>query len=95
MLYRQEGSKTYNIGCRRHPPIFVTPLRESLHDVCLIAHQSQQTHNLFSTGPDSPQHVTLFGLFQDQHQFVDTIDFILNALDKWTESIGNIVDECV
>jgi hypothetical protein len=37
----------------------------------------------------------LFGVLENQHQFVDTIDFILNALDQWTESIGDVIDQCV
>jgi hypothetical protein len=42
-----------------------------------------------------PQHVTLFGLFQNQYQLVDTVDFILYTLNQRAEGIGDIVDEGV
>lgn len=41
------------------------------------------------------QHVTLLCILQDKHEFVDTIDFVLDALDEWTEGIGDIVNESV
>lgn len=41
------------------------------------------------------QHVALLSFFEDQHQLVDTVDLILDALDQRAERIGNVVDEGV
>ena len=41
------------------------------------------------------QHVTLFGVLQNQYQLVDTIDLVFDALNQGTERIGDIIDEGV
>ena len=40
-----------------------------------------------------PQHVTLLRLFQNQHQLINTIDLILNTLNKRAKSVRNIVNK--
>jgi len=86
-----------------------TPLCETLDDICLITHQSQQTHDLLSTGSDStistpslkqkvdvpPQHITLLGIFDDQDQLINTIDLVFDTLNQRTEGIGDIIDKGV
>jgi hypothetical protein len=42
-----------------------------------------------------PQHITLLGLLQDQHQFIDRVDLVLDILDERSESVGDVVDEGV
>ena len=41
------------------------------------------------------QHVTLFSFFENQHQLIDTVDLVLDALDQRAERIGNVVDQGV
>jgi len=74
-------------------PIFVAPFCESLDDVRLVAHQSKQAHDLLSTAPDAAQHVALLGLLEDEHELVDAVHFVLDALDERTERVGDVVDE--
>lgn len=42
-----------------------------------------------------PQHVTLLSLLQYQNQLVNAVDFVFDALDEWTEGIGDVVDQRV
>ena len=42
-----------------------------------------------------PQHVTLLRLLQDEHQFVNAVDFVLDALNQWAEGIRDIVNQSV
>lgn len=43
---------------------------------------------------DGPsQHVALFRLLQNQHQFVDAVDLIFNALDEGPERVRNVIDK--
>ena len=42
-----------------------------------------------------PQHITLLGIFNDQHQLVNTIDLVLDTLNQRTEGIGDIIDKGV
>ena len=39
------------------------------------------------------QHIGLLRVFEDQHQLIDTVNFVLDTLDKWSKSIGDVVDE--
>jgi hypothetical protein len=70
-----------NVGLRSHKPLLVTSLGQSFYDIRLVTHQSQQTHDLLSACSDSassarlsescaqdlpPQHVTLFGILDNQ-----------------------------
>ena len=41
------------------------------------------------------QHVAVLRILQDKHEFVDAIDLILDALNKRTERVRNVVDERV
>ena len=41
------------------------------------------------------QHVALFSVLQNQHQFVDTVDFVFDALNQGTERICDIIDKSV
>ena len=41
------------------------------------------------------QHVALFSVLQDQHQFVDTVDFILDALNQGTKRVCDVIDKCI
>lgn len=52
---------------------------------------------IFKIGPvDSPsQHITLFSILDDEHQLIDTVDFVFDTLNQWTKGIGNIVDQGV
>jgi hypothetical protein len=87
----------------------LTSLCETLDNIRFITHQPQQTHDLLSTSSDStintpsliqkvnvpPQHVTLLSIFNDQHQLINTIDLVLDTLNQWTESIGDIINKGV
>ena len=42
-----------------------------------------------------PQHVTLLGIFNDQHQLINTVDFVFDTLNQRTESVGDIIDKGV
>src|SRR6267154_1597547 len=91
---RARGRKrTHNIARRRDLPILVAPFRKSLDDVRLITHQPEQSHHLLPASPNTTQHVRLFGLLKDEHQLVDTVDFVLDALDQWSERVRDVVDE--
>jgi hypothetical protein len=92
----KDGEKgTHNIARRRDLPILVAPFRKSLDDVRLITHQPEQSHYLLPTSPYTTQHVRLLGLLKDEHQLVDTVDFVLDALDQRSECVRNVVDERV
>jgi hypothetical protein len=41
------------------------------------------------------QHITLFGIFDNQYQLIDTINFVLDTLDQRTERIRDIIDKSV
>jgi len=41
------------------------------------------------------QHVALFSVLQNQHQLVDTVDFVFDALNEGAECVGDIIDESV
>ena len=49
---RTVEKKTDDIRCRCHPPILVTSFRQALDNVRFIAHQSEEPHYFFSTGPN-------------------------------------------
>lgn len=42
-----------------------------------------------------PQHVALLGLLEDQDKLIDAVDLILDALDKGSKGIGNVINERV
>ena len=65
----------------RHVPI----LRRGKH----FRTRREVTHRLPS------QHVTLLGLLEDQDKLINTVDFILDTLNKRPEGIGDIVNERV
>ena len=83
----------YDIGCRRYTPVLIASFRQALHDVCFVAHEPQKAHDLLPAGAYPPQHVALLRLLEDQHQLVDAVDLVLDALDKRAKRIGDIVDE--
>ena len=39
------------------------------------------------------QHISLLRIFEDQHQLIDTVNFVLDTLNEWSKSIGDVVDE--
>jgi hypothetical protein len=41
------------------------------------------------------QHIGLFRVLEDQHQLIDAVDFILDALDERSKGVGDIVNECI
>jgi hypothetical protein len=88
-------SLTHDIRCRCNFPILVTSLCQPLHNIGLVTHKPQQSHNLLPTGADSPQHIALLTFFNDEHQLVNRVDFKLNALDERTKSIGDVIDKRV
>jgi len=93
---RKDGGKgTHNVARGRDLPILIAPFRKSLDDVRLVAHQPEQSHHLLPASPYTTQHVRLLGLLKDEHQLVDTVDFILDALDQRSERIRDVVDERV
>ena len=44
--------RSHDVGLGRDRPVFVAPLRESLDDIGLVAHEAEETHDLFATGAD-------------------------------------------
>ena len=42
-----------------------------------------------------PQHVTLLGFFQNQHELVNAIYFIFNVLDERSERVRNVINESI
>ena len=45
---------------------------------------------------DAPsQHVALLGVLEDEHELVDAVDLVLDALDERPERVGDVVDERV
>ena len=46
-------------------------------------------------GRSPSQHIGLLRVFEDQHQLIDTVDFVLDALNQWSKCIGDVVDERV
>ena len=46
-------------------------------------------------GHTPSQHVALFGVLQNQHQLVDTVNFVFDALNQGAKRIGDIIDEGV
>ena len=86
---------TYDIRGGSHPPVLVTPLRETLDDVRLVTHKPQETHDLLATRPYPPKHVALLRLLQYQYELVNTVDLVLNSLYKGAESVRDVVDERV
>ncbi len=93
----REGEKkaTHNIARGRDLPIFVAPLRKAFNDVRFITHQPEQSHYFLPTSPNTTQHVRLFRFLEDEHQLVDTVDLVLDALDQRSECIRDVVDERV
>ena len=89
------GGETYDIARRRDFPVLVATLREPLDDVRLIAHQPKQAHDFLAATPDTTQHVTLLGVFEDKHELVNAVDFVLDALDERPERIRDVVDQRV
>lgn len=90
-----ERKRTHNIARGRDLPILVAPFRKSLDDVRLVTHQPEQSHHLLPASPNTTQHVRLLGLLKDEHELVDTVDFVLNALDQRSERVRDVVDERV
>lgn len=99
-----------NVGLGGHKPLLVTSFGQSFDDIRLVTHQSQQTHDLLSACSDSassarlsescdqdlpPQHVTLFGILDNQDQFINTVDLVLDTLNQRTKGIGDIIDKGV
>jgi hypothetical protein len=66
-----------------------------LRHVPILQADCQRTHARQLEGNSPPQHVTLFGLFQDQHQLVDPIDLVLDTLNQWSKGIGDVIDQGV
>jgi hypothetical protein len=50
---REERRRTNDIRLRSDAPVLVASLGETLDNVGLVAHQSEQTHDLLSAGTDS------------------------------------------
>ena len=46
-------------------------------------------------GRSPSQHIGLLRVFEDQHQLINTVDFVLDALNEWAKSIGDVVNERV
>jgi hypothetical protein len=92
-----QGKKkgTHNIARGRDLPILVAPFRKSLDDVRLITHQPEQSHYLLPASPNTTQHVRLLCLLKDEHQLVDTVDFVFDALDQRSERVRDVIDEGV
>lgn len=90
-----QEKRAHNITRRRDFPILVAPFRKSLDDVRLITHQPEQSHHLLPTSPNTAQHVRLLCLLKDEHQLVDTVDFVLDALDQWSERVRDVIDKRV
>ena len=84
-----------DIAGRRDPPVLVAPLREPFDDVGFVAHEPEEAHDFFAAGAYAPEHVGLFGFFEDEHELVDGVDFVFDALDERPEGVGDIVDEGV
>ncbi len=87
------GGDTHDVARRRDFPVLVAPLCETFDDVCLVAHQSEQAHDLFAASSDAAQHVALLGVLENEHELVDAVDFILDALDERAERIGDVIYE--
>ena len=94
-MKKREGNGTHDIARGRDLPILVAPFRKSLDDVRLVAHQPEQSHHLLPASPNTTQHVRLLGLLKDEHQLVDAVDFVLDALDQRSKRVRDVVDECV
>lgn len=91
----ERGERTYDVARRRDFPVLVAPLREPLDDVRLVAHQPKQTHDFLAAAPDPAQHVALLGVFEDKHELVDAVDFVLDALYERPERVRDVVDQRV
>jgi len=94
-MKRSNLNKTHDIRRGGHPPVLITPLGKSFDDVRLVAHESEQAHDLLATRPNAPQHVTLLCFFENQDELVDRVDLVFNALDKRTKRIGYVVNKSV
>jgi hypothetical protein len=92
---KREEKGTHNVARGRDLPILVAPFRKSLDDVRFITHQPEQSHHLLPASPYTTQHVRLLGLLKDEHELVDTVDFVLDALDQRPERVRDVVDERV
>jgi hypothetical protein len=89
------GEVQADIRFRCHGPVFVASLGKTFHDVCFITHKAEETHNFFTASTDSSQHITLFSIFENEHQLIDTVDFIFDILDERSKGIGNVVNESI
>ena len=91
----ERGERTYDVARRRDFPVLVAPLREPLDDVRLVTHQPKQTHDFLAAAPDPAQHVALLSIFEDKHELVDAVDFVLDALYERPERVRDVVDQRV
>ena len=51
-LFSERVEGTHDIRLGSHTPVLITPLRETLYHIRLVAHESQKTHDLLTTRPD-------------------------------------------
>ena len=51
------GGRTHDVRRGRDLPVLVASLREPLDDVCLVAHEAQEPHDLLSTRPNAVHRV--------------------------------------
>jgi hypothetical protein len=108
-MYLNIGEIEPDIRSRSYAPVLVAALGETLHHVCFVAYESEQAHDLLSArpnptrllrspqpwhGPDvPPKHVGLLCLFENEHELIDAVDFIFDALDERAKRVGDVVDE--
>ena len=91
----RRGRDTHDVARRSDFPVLVAPLCETLYDVRLVPHQSEQAHDLLAAPPDAAQHVALLCVLENEHELVDAVDFIFDALNERAESVGDVVDKGV
>lgn len=51
----QGNEETHDIRSRSHTPILIAALGQSLHDICLVAHEPEETHDFLSACADAAE----------------------------------------
>jgi hypothetical protein len=69
-LFTKADKRTYDVRLGSDAPALIAPLGQALDDIGLVAHQSEQAHDLFAARADPPKHVALLSILEDQDELI-------------------------
>src|ERR1700753_3681428 len=84
-----------NITCRGYAVVWIAALCETFYDIGLATEETKKCHDLLATFSNLTQYITGVFLSSDVNLIFDSIDFLINLIDDWHESVNNVVNHCV